>query len=94
MQHKSLSLFAKGCSLEGFVSDCWQVLAFSPQACGHRERVKFVLLPPQPFIAGCVVLLMVDGAQRDREFITDLEPKASAIVRSGGDGRGSAISHK
>ena len=36
--------------------------AFSPQSCGHRERVDFVLLPPQPLIAGCVVLLMVNGA--------------------------------
>ena len=58
------------------------VLAFSPQACGHRERVKFVLLPPQPFIAGCVVLLMVNGAERYREFVTDLEPKASRLCEA------------
>ena len=58
------------------------MLAFSPQACGHRERVNFVLLPPQPFIAGCVVLLMVNGAERDREFITDLEPKASRLCEA------------
>ena len=55
------------------------LLAFSPQAGGHCERVDFVLLPPQPLIAGCVVLLMVDGAERYREFIADLEPEAPGL---------------
>jgi hypothetical protein len=36
--------------------------AFAPQARGHSERIDLVLLPPQPLIAGCVVLLMVNGA--------------------------------
>jgi hypothetical protein len=38
-----------------------------------------VLLPPQPLIAGCMVLLMVNGAERDRKFIADLEPKAPRL---------------
>ena len=38
-----------------------------------------MLLPPQPLIAGCVVLLMVNGAERYREFIADLEPKALGL---------------
>ena len=32
--------------VHGFVVRCRQVLAFAPQACGHCERVDFVLLPP------------------------------------------------
>jgi hypothetical protein len=58
------------------------VLAFSPQARGHSKRINLVLLPPQPFIAGCVVLLMVNGAQRYREFVTDLEPKAPGLCEA------------
>ena len=38
-----------------------------------------MLLPPQPLIAGCMVLLMVSGAERYREFIADLEPKALGL---------------
>ena len=60
----------------------WQVLAFAPKAYGHCKRINFVLLPPQPFIAGCVVLLMVNGAQRYREFVTDLEPKAPGLCEA------------
>ena len=57
----------------------WQVLAFAPQAGGHSKRIDLVLLPPQAFIAGCVVLLMVDGAERYRKFVADLEPKAPGL---------------
>ena len=53
--------------------------SFSPQACGHCERINLVLLPPQPLIAGCMVLLMVDGTERYREFVADLEPKALGL---------------
>ena len=38
-----------------------------------------MLLPPQPLIAGCMVLLMVNGAERYREFVADLEPKAPGL---------------
>ena len=38
-----------------------------------------MLLPPQPLIAGRMVLLMVNGAQRYRESIADLEPKALGL---------------
>ena len=55
------------------------MLAFSPQAGGHCEWIDFVFLPPRPLIAGRMVLLMVDGAERDREFIADLEPKAFGL---------------
>jgi hypothetical protein len=50
------------------------LLTFSPQAFGHREGINLVFLPPQPLITGCVVLLMVNDAERHREFVTDLEP--------------------
>ena len=50
-------------------------------ATGVRPRGadRFLLLPPQSFIAGCMVLLMVDGAERYGEFVADLEPKASGL---------------
>ena len=38
-----------------------------------------MLLSPQPLIASCVVLLMVNGAERYREFIADLEPKTLGL---------------
>ena len=38
-----------------------------------------MLLPPQPLIAGCVVLLMVNGTERYREFVADLEPKTPRL---------------
>ena len=38
-----------------------------------------MLLPPQPLIAGRMVLLMVNGAERYREFVADLEPKALGL---------------
>ena len=53
--------------------------AFSPQAFGHRERINFMFLPPQPLIAGCMVLLMVNGTERYGEFVADLEPKAPGL---------------
>src|SRR6476659_9525308 len=56
--------------------------AFAPQAFGHRERINFMFLPPQPLIAGGMVLLMVDGAERDCEFVADLEPKALGLGKS------------
>ena len=61
------------------VAGCSRLLAFLPQALCHCERVDFPLLPPQPLIAGCVVLLMVDGAEGYREFIADLEPKTPRL---------------
>ena len=70
------------------------LLAFLPQALCDGEWINLVFLPPQPLIAGCVVLLMVDGAERYRKFIADLEPKAPRIGRNGCDGRGSGISRK
>jgi hypothetical protein len=41
-----------------------------------------MLLPPQPFIAGCMVLLMVDGTKRDRELVTDFEPKTLGLGKA------------
>jgi hypothetical protein len=49
-------------SVEGLFDRCWQLLAFAPQVRGHCERINLVFLPPLPLIAGCVVLLMVNGA--------------------------------
>ena len=66
----------------GNVARCSHLLAFSPQACGHRERINFMLLPPPSLIAGCVVLLMVNGAERYRELIADLRPKALGLCKA------------
>jgi hypothetical protein len=54
--------------------------AVAPQASGDCEWIDFVFLPP--LIGGCVVLLMVDGTERDRELITDLKPKASRLCEA------------
>jgi hypothetical protein len=59
-----------------------QLLAFSPQTCGHRERIDLMVLPPQPLVAGCVVLLMVNGAERYGEFVADLESKATGLCEA------------
>jgi hypothetical protein len=40
-----------------------------------------MFLPPLPFIAGCV-LLMMDGAERYGEFIADLEPSAPGLRKA------------
>ena len=58
---------------------CSHLLAFSPQALCNGEWINLVFLPPQPLIAGCMVLLMVNGAERYRKFIADLEPKAPRL---------------
>jgi hypothetical protein len=47
-----------------------------------------MFLPQRSFIASRMVLLMMDGTERDGKFSADLVP---SIVRSGCDGRGSAI---
>jgi hypothetical protein len=41
-----------------------------------------VFLPPLPLIAGSVVLLMMNGAQRYGEFITHLEPGAPRLCKA------------
>ena len=51
-----------------------------------------MLLPPQPLIAGRMVLLMVNGAERYRKFIADLEREAPRLGEADvmGVARGSA----
>ena len=36
-------------------------------------------LPPFPLITSGMILVVMDGAQRDREFVTDLESQASGL---------------
>ena len=54
--------------------------------CRHRQRsrprARATELPPQSLIAGGVVLLMVNGAERNREFVADLEPKAPGLCEA------------
>ena len=38
-----------------------------------------MFLPPQLLLASGMVLLMVNGAERYREFVADLEPKAPRL---------------
>jgi hypothetical protein len=59
-----------------------QLLAFSPETCGHSEGINLVLLPPQSFVSGCMVLLMVDGTERDGEFVTNLKPKSPRLCEA------------
>ena len=53
-----------------------------------------MLLPPQSLVTGCVVLLMVNGAEWYREFVADLEPKTAGLGEADVMRRGSAISRK
>src|SRR5262245_3438497 len=55
------------------------MLAFLPQALCEGEWINLMLLPPQPLIAGCVVLLMMNGAERYGEFVADFEPNTSGL---------------
>jgi hypothetical protein len=41
-----------------------------------------MFLPPQPLIGRCMVLLVVDGAQRYREFVADLKPKTPRLCEA------------
>ena len=67
---------------EGLFVRCWQMLAFAPQVRGHSKWINLMLLPPQPLIASGVVLLMVNGAERNREFVADLEPKTPGLCEA------------
>jgi hypothetical protein len=68
------------------------MLAFLPQALREGEWINLVFLPPLPLIAGSVVLLMVNGAQRYGEFVADLEPNTSGLCKA--DVMGVAIARK
>ena len=46
-----------------------------PQFLRHNERVDLTLLPPPSLIARCVIFAVVDGAERNREFVAHLECK-------------------
>src|SRR5262245_23191318 len=59
-----------------------EVLAFAPQPHGHSKWINLMLLPPQPFIPGCVVLLMMNGAQGYGEFVANLEPNTSGLCKA------------
>jgi len=41
-----------------------------------------MLQSPLPFIAGCVVLLMMNGAERYGEFVADFEPNTSRLSKA------------
>ena len=65
-------MFADRAVKKKVVNGCSHLLAFLPQALRDGEWIDLVLLPPRPLIAGCMVLLMVNGAERDREFVARL----------------------
>ena len=46
---------------------------FVPQITSNFERVDIPLLPPLPFLAGRMDLVVMDSAKRDGEFIADLQ---------------------
>ena len=47
----------------------------APQGAGNCQRVNFVLVPPTPFITRSVVFSMVNGAERNGEFVAYFEGK-------------------
>ena len=56
--------------------------AFSPQAFGRSEWINLVLLPPSPLIAGSMVLVMVDGAERHGELVAHLETQPPRLCKA------------
>ena len=56
--------------------------ALSPQSTRDFERIDIALLPPLPFLAGGVDVVMVDGAKRNGELVADLQAQALGIARS------------
>jgi hypothetical protein len=63
-------LLRGGDLLASRVFDAWRGL---PQVLGHNERVDLVLPPPSPLITCCVILTVVDGAERHRELVAHVE---------------------
>ena len=56
----------------GFVS-------LTPKIARNRQRINPMPLPPLPLIASGMILIVMDGAERDRKFVTDLESQASGL---------------
>ena len=60
--------------------------ALSPKTIGNYERIDIALLPPLPFLACGVDVVVVDGTKRHGELIADLQAQPS-IARSARDAR-------
>jgi hypothetical protein len=58
------------------------IAGFRATAAWLPRRINLVVLPPQALIAGCVVLLMMNGAERYGEFVADLEPNTSGLCKA------------
>ena len=58
----------------------WDV--FAPSMQGARKRVDFELLPPGNFISGLMELPVVAPAERNGEFIADLEPQCAGLRKA------------
>jgi hypothetical protein len=52
-----------------------QLLTFSPKVCSRHKRIDLVLRPPDLSSPVLWVFRMMDGRERDREFVTDLKPQ-------------------
>src|SRR5680860_1521969 len=59
-----------------------QLPALLPEFSGHYQRIELPVLPPLPLVPDCVVLMMMDGAQRHGELVADFEPHASLLRKA------------
>jgi hypothetical protein len=55
------------------------LMTLQPKSTGNFERVDIALLPPLPFLTGGVNLMMVDGAERNRELVADLQAEPARL---------------
>ena len=53
--------------------------ALSPQFGSNCKRIYLALLPPPPLIAGCVIFAVMNGAERNSEFVAYFQGKSSRL---------------
>jgi hypothetical protein len=51
----------------------------SPKATGNDERVNFTLFPPLPFLACGVNMVVMDGAEWNRELVAYLQTEPTGL---------------
>jgi len=56
-----------------------QLRAFLPELPGYHQWIELPVLPPLPLVSDCVVLMMMDSAQRHGEFVANFEPHSSRL---------------
>ena len=54
-------------------------MGLEPELAGDADRLNAFPRPPLHFLAGLVQFAVMGATQRDREFITDLQPQAARL---------------